>query len=455
MKKLVIFVLCLGLAVPNLYAVGSSGFENASYSAKTLGQANAVIARPQDASTIVFNPAGMLELDGITLSSGLQGLDLRTFHRNQVTGDHNQSNAKLLLIPSFYMVLNPGNLLKDRFAFGIAANSPFGLANSFPAGETVGHYNGYKNYMRMIATTLAGAFKVTDWLNVGAGATNYWMYDYGQRFNYPNAAVLGIPGVADGMGVTNTDGFGWGWNVGLLAKPVKNHKVALTYRSKANIKVHGRGRIEDLVLGLAQGFDTAPHFETGIHSDVNLPWNWTVGYAYEPSKKWAVELDIGLTGWGVFKDQDFAFDRPNAVLRSLGTIPRDYHDTWSVHLGGHYRTTEKLDLFGGFGFYQGASPKNHFDEFLPDANRYFWSLGFGYDVTKRLKIDFAYMFMLFATRHISNPQVTAKSGLSIDGRYTSILHGAFLTATYQFDFPYATEKPQDVGIELTANSGRP
>ena len=50
------------------------------------------------------------------------------------------------------------------------------------------------------------------------------------------------------------------------------------------------------------------------------------------------------------------------------------------------------------------------------------------------------MFMLFASRNISNPGVFAKSAESIDGKYTSILHGAFLTFTYSFDFPFEKEQ---------------
>ena len=114
-----LFLLTLLLSPSPLFAVGSSGFENASYSAKTLAQANAVAARPEDPSTVSFNPAGLLELPGIQTNLGLEGLDFRVFHRNQVTGDHNQNTGKLLLIPSFYLTANPGDYLDNRLAFGL------------------------------------------------------------------------------------------------------------------------------------------------------------------------------------------------------------------------------------------------------------------------------------------------------------------------------------------------
>jgi len=202
--------------------------------------------------------------------------------------------------------------------------------------------------------------------------------------------------------------------------------------------------IDDLVSGLAQGYDTAPHFQSGAHTQLHLPQNFTFAYAYEPSQEWAVEFDLGLTGWGMFKEQDYEFDRNNATLRGLGTIPRDYDTTWSFNFGGHRRINDRLDLLGGFFFYQKAAPKKHIDNFLPDAHRYGWSLGTSYQINERLSFDVAYLFILYATQHISNPQIPAKGGENIDGRYTSILHGAFVSFTYQFDFPFEKgKKPKE------------
>ena len=433
-----------------LYAVGSSAFENASYSAKTLAQGNAVVARPQDASTISFNPAGMTELRGIQTNLGLEGLDLRTFHRNNVKGDHNQSNGKLILIPSFYLTANPGKLLNNRAVVGIGFNAPFGLTTSFPS-VGMGRYTGYKNYLKMVGTTIAGAVKITDKLSVGAGATNYWVYKYGQILNYPNANIIGVPGTRDGRALLQTDGFGWGWNFGILAKPFPKHRLGFSFRSHADVDVHGRVVIDDLVAGAAQGYDTSPHFESGAHSQLHLPQNFTWAYAYEPSEKWAAEIDFGLTGWDIFKDQDYEFDRNNATLRGLGTIPRDYHPTFSLHVGGHRQMSNRFDLLGGFFFYEAAAPKKHVDNFLPDSDRYGWTFGSSYKINDRLSIDFAYLFILYATRRISNPQIPAKGGENIDGAYTSILHGGFVSVNYRFDFPFegrgSSEKPSPPAVD--------
>ena len=439
----VILLILSGLLLsPSLlYAVGSAGFENASYSAKTLSQANAVVARPQDPSTILFNPAGLVDLPGVEVMGNLQGLNMRTFHTNKATGDFNQNLGQLILLPSFFMSANPGKLLDDRVAFGFGMNSPYGLSTKFPS-IGMARYTGYNNYLKMIATTMSGAVRITDSLSIGAGATNYWVYKYGQILNYPNANILSTPGLADGRALIETDGFGWGWNIGLLAKPSPKHHFGFSFRSKSDVDVNGQVKIDNLISGLAQGYDTAPHFVSGAHSQLHLPQNFTFGYAYIPSDKWSAEFDFGITGWSIFKDQDYEFDRNNATLRGLGTIPRYYEDSWSFNWGGHRKISDRMDLQGGFFFYQAAAPKKHFDNFLPDANRYGWTFGTSYQVTKNLSLDLNYLFILYARRAISNPQIPAKGGENIDGRYTSIIHGGFVSLRYQFDFP--SEKTSEV-----------
>ena len=433
-----ISLLALLVSPRTVSAVGSSGIENASFSAKTVAQSNAVTARPQDPSTIMSNPAGLVEMEGLQISTGLQNIDLRTFHRNNVTGDRTKSAAVLQLVPSFYLSANLKDYLDHPVAIGVGVNSPFGFESKYPS-IGVAQYAGYRNSVRMMATTMGAAAQATDWLDLGATATNYYMFDYGQSFNYPNGFVLGAAGTPDGIAITNMDGFGWGWSLGALAKPAPKHRLGFMYRSKAEIDVDGKVRVEGLINGLAQGFATAPDFETGIHSEVMLPSNYTFAYAFVPSEQWAVEFDLGLTGWQVFADQDVAFDVPNAVLRSLGTIRRNYDEVWSFHLGGHRQITDKLDWLGGFVFHTAASPKKHVDPYLPDGNRYQWSTGLAYELSERLSVDFAYFFQLIGSRHISNPEQLAKTGSSVDGRYTSTLHGGFVTMTYRFDMPFASK----------------
>lgn len=417
------------------YAVGSAGFENARYSAKTIGQANAVVARPQDPSTVVFNPAGLVDLPGTQINIGAQYIDNRIFHTNKLTGDSVKSDQKFTLLPTFYLSYNPGDslpgeALDNRLAFGLGVNSPFGGNNSWPARDPFGVY-GFTNWGRMVAVTAAAAAKVTDWFKIGGGPVYYNVFDYGQRFNYPNSFIVNTGG--DGVAEVDTSGYSWGWVAGILVEPHPHHTFGFSYRSRTTVETSGQVEIDGIVMPTAQGFPTTEaHFMTGTSTEIPLPQSWTWAYAYEPSDDWAIEVDVNFTGWSDFTDQDYGFDFSNAVLRALGTVPRNYDNTWNFHIGGHKRLNDRFDLYGGFAFMQAASPKKHVDNFIPDGNRYQWAVGTTFSVTDNMDVDLSYFFELVARRNISNPQALGRTGVNIDGRYTSIIHGPAISLTYRF-----------------------
>ncbi len=422
------------------WALGSSGFENASYSAESIAQGNAVVARPDDPDAVVFNPAGLPDLKGVQFSGSLAGINTFTFFTSKATGDHEKNVPQLVLFPTLYVTANPGKLLDDRVGIGVGMTSPFGLANRYPSIGNIAQYVGYHNSLRMVALTIAGGVKIFDKLSVGAGAVDYITYKYDQIFNFPNSFLLSgvIPGntFPDGLARTDTDGYGWGWILSALAKPTKKHRLGFYYRSRATVDVDGNLKIENINPLLGGTFPTTPNFQTGVHSEIPLPSNLTFAYAYVPSDKWAIEFDLGYTRWSVFKDQDFAFDQPNAILLALGRIPKDFNDSWSFNLGGHYQFNKKLDLMGGAFFYTAAEPKDHFTAVIPDANRLGGTFGFRYNITEKASLDLAYAAIYYLRRQISNPTVQNNTGLSIDGRYTSFLQEFMVTFTYRFDLPF-------------------
>ncbi|PIW64525.1 MAG: hypothetical protein COW12_06055 [Candidatus Omnitrophica bacterium CG12_big_fil_rev_8_21_14_0_65_45_16] len=445
---LVVTVLAFIFSFPQFaFAVGSSGFENASYSARSLGQSNAVVARPEEPSTIVFNPAGIPELKGVQFQMDLAGLTTHTWYKNPSTGDIEMNTPQLVLIPTGFATANLGEAFDNRLGVGIGMTYPFGLNNRYES-HGVARYVGHNNRIKILGLTMAAGYQVTDKFNVGGGAVYYNMYQYDQVLNYPNSFILSTPGLADGRAKTYFSGKGWGWIASSLYKITKKHQVGVFYRSKANVKAHGRVKIEDLQFGQLQGFSTTPYWESAGKTDVNLPSNLTIGYAYIPSDKWAWELDLGWTHWSVFSDQNFEWDDANTVINSLGTISRNYHNTLSLNTGGHYRLNDKFDLLAGMFMYSAASPEDHFDAVIPDAARIAGTFGFTYNITKKLDFSATYLSLFFLERSIHNQAIIDKSGTSIDGKYSTFIHGFMTGFTYRFgDQTDGVLKPSNGHVE--------
>ncbi len=425
----VAFIPLLSFPV-SLFAVGSGGFENASFSAKSLGQSNAVVAQADEPAAISYNPAGIIDLPGLQIQPTLSGISTFTYYRSSIQPD-TRSSGTISPVPTGYMTVNPGDLLDDRVALGVGMDSPFGLANKYDSGSGIVRYAGWKNYLKMYAIKPVISFKLLNWLSIGGGPMFYRIFDYGGIQAYPNRLIVGT--LPDGQVRINMAGNHWGWQMGLLAKPHKMHQFGFYFRSPVVVKTRGLLKVEN------SSFATGGNFEAGADSKLALPLNVTFAYAFKPTDKATIETDFGYTKWSIFKRSSInhnsaglaPFD--NTILGAIGApLDKDYSNGFSAHLGGNYKITKTFTLLGGSGFYWKVVPKDHWIPAVPDGNRLFLSIGSSWKVSKFLVMDLAYLPGFNFKRPIENNIGTAV-GTSEDGKYRSFIQEFSVSATYHWD----------------------
>jgi len=85
-------------------------------------------------------------------------------------------------------------------------------------------------------------------------------------------------------------------------------------------------------------------------------------------------------------------------------------------------------------FYDNNPVKNErVDPTLPDADRIGLNIGFGYKISKNLSIDFAYLFLRFFERTITNSKESYTSGFApFNGVYNSTAHLTGFNFSYNF-----------------------
>lgn len=432
LKRLGALLLILTLAVPtSAFAVGSGAFENASFSARSIGQDNAVVAQADEAAAISYNPAGITQLKGFQVQSSQQFIGVSTFYKGN-NGDTTQSGGTLSYVPTAYATFNPGRLLNDRLVIGIGSDSPFGLSNKYDSSHPIAHYTGYENAIKMFTLKPVVAFKLHDRLSIGGGPVLYRAFDVSTKFAYPNR--LAVAGLPDGTLRANLNGNTWGWQMGILAKPIDKHQFGFYFRSPVVLRLHGRVRVEN---GANGALGLGPNnFETGAGAKMNLPLNMTWAYAYKPTDKWTIEADFGYTRWSIHRRLYIHADPVNAIddqiLRGVGNQDKDYQDGYAVHIGGNYKMTPKWTVMGGAGFYWSIIPQDHWTPAVPDSNRLTFGLGSGYQITSWLQADLAYYVGLNLRRKIDNG-VLDTVGQSLDGRYFSYIHGIYATISYKWE----------------------
>ena len=456
MAKKIIYVVAIALvpllSFPNyVYAVGSSGFENATFSAKALGQSNAVVAQADEPAAISYNPAGITDLPGFQFQPNLSFISVFTYYRSSIQPD-TTSSGTLIPIPTGYMTLNPGDLLGDRVAFGIGSDSPFGLSNKYDGGSGIVRYTGWVNYLKMYTIKPTVSFKLLDWLSIGGGPMYYRVFNFGGIEAYPNRLVFGA-GAADGQIRANLAGNHWGWQMGMLAKPHKMHQFGFYFRSPVVVKTNGLIKVERSTAG--------GNFETGGDAKLSLPFNMTFAYAFKPTDRSTIEADFGYTHWATFKRQNINHNptsitvADNTILNAIGPADKDYSNGFSLHLGGNHKFTDRFTLLGGTLFYWKVVPKDNWIPAVPDSHRLGFSIGTSYKISKYLVADLTYFTWFVLHRKIEN-NIGAALGTSVDGKYRGYLQEFTVSLTYKWDDLFKRfGKNAGVGEGKTVTSEKP
>ena len=410
-------LLVLSLFGPSstAFAVGSGGFENATFSSIAISQSNAVTAQGEEPAAISYNPAGIANLKGLQVESNMGFISVITHISKQSQDGKTQSSGTLVEVPTGYLTFNPGKVFNDRLVLGIGSDSPFGLSNKWDSANQAVRYTGYKNWLKMYTLKPTVAFKFTDWLSVGAGAMNYRVFNFGSVQAYPNNAI--VPGSPDGQLRLNMSGSHWGWHFGARVKPAPKHQFGFYFRSPVKIHIRGKVKVE------RSSFAPGGRFESGAYSNLDLPMNMTWGYAFMPNPKNTIEADFGYTRWSqhnrldvISTDSISTFD--DMILAAISLNAHDYDDTFSIHLGGNHKVNDRLTLRAGTLFYTAAVPKNHLIPAVPDSNRLAFSAGLSYQINQMMALDVCYMNMIGLRRGVNN-DIGESLGGSGDGKYTS------------------------------------
>lgn len=439
-----ILIALISISPAPAFAVGSGGFENASFSAKSLSMGDAVTATPDEPAAISYNPAGIADLPGVQVQGDANFISMFTWKHNDTTGN-TRSSGTLSMVPTAYLTVNPGKIFQDKLGLGIGMDSPFGLMDKYKSSNAATHYTGWKNWLKMYTIKPTVAYKITDKISVGGGPMWYRIYDFGAIQGYPNNLVTLPFGVntPDGQIRANMSGNHWGWQMGTLVKLSEKHRLGYYFRSPVVVKVSGLAKVENSNFPAILGGPGLHNFETGIHTKVALPMNMTWAYAYQPTPKTHYEADFTWSHWSSHKNLRLntgptgsTFD--DGILGGLGQTAsndKDWKDGYGIELGASHKLTDKLTLRGGSFFFFTPIPQKHFSPAVPDSNHLAVCMGLGYALTKNLTADLSYYNSFYFSRRINN-DVGENSSLlnsSVDGRYTSYLQAFTVSLTAHWD----------------------
>jgi len=379
MKKLMVGVMAL-VAVAGSTA-RAAGIAVDLQSARGVGMAGSMIGLVDDASGMYYNPAGIVQGQGLEFIIGAA-----------LSGVTN-------LIPPFHTYFTYG--ISDDLTVGLGIFTPYGLKVEWDANWPA----------RTIITS--ADLKVID-INPTVGY-RIGPVRIGAGVQIVRSTVELKKDIAlAGLGYVNTDlaggAWGWGGNVGLQWEAVpKVLQFGATYRSQVKLDVTGNVHFDNVPPPYSRTFK-----DQGASTSLTLPNTFGLGVAYHPIPELALDFDVNYFGWQQFQAIDIKFDNPQ-----LNTYEaKQWHHTWNYRIGAEYTLNEHLQLRAGILYDLNPSPDYTLLPDVPDADR----LNFGLGATYRFgafRIEAGYQFIYFFPRDSTSPVLSPQYN---PAHYTATAH---------------------------------
>lgn len=359
---------------------------------------------------------------------------------NQGPDDTSKESA---FVPNLYY----SHPLSEKVVLGAGLSVPFGLATDYQE-DWVGRYVALNSDLEVINGNLAIGFKISDAVSVGGGlnimrgdavlsnALNFGLlflnqFEAGQIPSNQETQALAQDVQAnlgtskyDGISKLEGDDVAYGFNFGIMITPNDQLRIGLSYRSKVELNLEGDA---DFTVGALESIFGDTFVDQGGKVDLELPDITQASVHYQVTPDWAIMGDIQHTGWSSFKELDIRFDGglPNSY------VPEEWEDVWRYSVGSSFQLNEAWTLRGGLVWDESPVPNDQMrSPRIPDEDRFWVAVGFGFQATQNLTIDAGYVHIFVEDPQIDNFSHT--QGEYMRGSFDADVNILSLGATYRF-----------------------
>ena len=415
---LLAFVSALALVVPTPAEAG--GFFLLPHGARTLGRGGAGAVGVHDLNALWYNPAllGGVEGNLLMLDATLVGQSV-TFSRAPRTLDNGDvityqpvdNEASALPVPQLGFATDLG---QPDLRLALGAFAPNAAASKYPVKGPQRYTIIDTEGSTLLTVELAAAYRLTDWLWVGAGFQNVIvnLRLVNMVSGYPGA--VGDPEDGDFDILLQTElaaVFNPSGNLGVFVGKPEGIQFGLSAQLPVQIKddeAKVTQRLPDHVL-----FDQAEIKGDTVAGEFDFPWIVRAGVRWA-APRWDVELNLVYEGWSTL---DKIRTTPDNIevenVPGVGTIPvgalsinRDFQDLFSLRLGGDFEVVpEVLTLRAGAAVEQSAIPTKTLSVLQVDANKLALGLGATIVAADGVEIDVGYGHIFYETTEVTDSAV--------------------------------------------------
>ncbi|HVN47284.1 MAG TPA: outer membrane protein transport protein [Bacteroidota bacterium] len=417
-----IFVVAiLGLICSSLALSG--GYQLNEHGARAVGIGGAFVAQASDPSAIYFNPAGLAFQQGTNIYAGGTFVIPSNTYKTP-GGVETSTQSQLFFPPSVYGTY----AINDKMVVGLGVFTPYGLGTKW-GSDWVGQEFAENSTIETFYVNPTLAYKIADNFSVGIGVSYiYGTVDISRRIaTYSPIPVppYVMPASVDGNLSMSGNGSTWGFNLGVLYKPIDKLSLGASVRSLSRIDFSGTANFTNM-----QALQSYFPGGTGT-ATLPMPANVYVGAAYQFDENLTVEADFQYVGWSAY--QALTIQLPTGPvspltgtpLQATSSSPKNWDDGYLGRIGAEYKLNSDWTLRGGLIYDITPQPNSTTEPMLPDADRVDISVGGGYKISDNLYVDAAYMIVLFSQKDATN-------SIYLPGTYNSIANVVSINIGYSF-----------------------
>ena len=392
-----------------------------------------IIGRPDDASAIYHNPAGLVLQPGWQLYASF-GLSLLGTEFELSPWDRSNEFLGATAGPDGYyarvkpsrafgvipMIAATAEVLPGKLVVGAAIYVGNATGAAFDDGA-VTRYHLINGYVVAPQAVVSGAYRVTDTLSLGASVGVINLRVHGERNIFPVLMGLDVSGVIGTHADLVLDGSGWAptWMIGAFGQPHPKVTWGATLTGRVDATLSGPIVItcKDGASCFSLVTDDAGNFQLRgtQHTKQLLPWAFMAGANVDVTPNLEVGGEFRYWLYRQYDSQHTDID--DIRLLQMLDSPKHYHDSWEASGGVRVHglaAAPQLELMAGTQYDHSPAPSETVTLDQPSFSHWGLHSGLRYRFG-RYRVGASYIRYWYAVPTITDSQTDPPSNIRGSG----------------------------------------
>lgn len=377
----------------------AEGYQVNTLSARQNGMGHVGTAMHLGAESMIFNPAGLVYMDG---NVDFRGSFTAVLPSSVATvGGVRWENNRTVATP---LSANIGMRVYDNLAVGVSFYTPYGSNIDWGANWPGAELN-QRVKLSIYAVQPSVAWSPVKGLAIGGGLVMSWgSVDLSKGLVSGSSIdkVLAMTGsdyrfgntVPASVRLTGNSDISVGVNIGAMYDINEKWTVGTSWRSQMTVKV--RSGQADLTYAneIAR---TVLESRLNMLQDANFAasmpaaWVWNTGVSFKPIPELTLAFDAQMTGWHAYRKLDIVF--ASEQLKPYDQhITKDYKNAWTFKMGAQYAVTKRFRVRAGLMIDQTPVNDKYYNPETPGMTKISPSCGLSFSPLPSMSIDASVLY---------------------------------------------------------------